>query len=218
MGKVTEHRAPDLLTEITAAKTVLHVEKGESIFSEGEEADSIYFVQMGKVKISGLSATGKEAVLAICGARDFLGEECLGAQRLREDTATALEASTIVRLHKDTFYRELHKSRALCEKFLNALLRRETGLKEDLCDQFFNHSERRLARVLVKLAQLGPHESTRSVKLARLTHEALADMVGTTRSQVTRFMNDFRKRGLIDYNIKQLTIRPELLMRAVLHD
>jgi CRP-like cAMP-binding protein len=98
------------------------------------------------------------------------------------------------------------------------LLRRETGLKEDLCDQFFNQSQRRLARVLVKLAQLSSHDSAPSVKLARLTHEALAEMVGTTRSQVTRFMNDFRKRGLIDYNVKQLTIRPELLMHAVMRD
>jgi CRP-like cAMP-binding protein len=218
IGRLTEFRVPDWLSEITAGKTVLHVPKGETIFSQGEEADSVYFVQIGKVKICGLSATGKEAVLAICGARDFFGEESLGGQRLREDAAAALEPSTIVRIQKDIFYRELHKSRALCEKFLKALLKRTAGLKEDLSDQFFNHSRRRLARVLVKLGQLSSHASPHSVKLTRWTHEALAEMVGTTRSQVTRFMNEFRRRGLIDYNKGGLTIRPELLMHAVMHD
>ena len=206
-----------LLRKITDGKTLLHFRKNQRICSEGEKADAIYFIQIGKVKITVLSATGKEAVLSLLGPGDFFGEGCLAGQSLRVDAAATLESSSIFRVEKAAMQRALHDRPELCEKFMAALLIRNVRLKEDLSDQFFNHSERRLARVLVKLARLGQNGTMPDVKLTRISHEALAEMVGTTRSRITQFMNKFRKNGFIDYD-GELTIRPGPLTEAMLRD
>ncbi len=207
----------DILDKITAGKTVLELDRGATIFSQGDAAESIYFVQTGKVKITVVSATGKEAVLAVMGPRGFVGEGCLIGHTLRVSTAKTIQASTLLRIEKRAMLKALHSDRALSEKFTAALLARNLDLEEDLCDQLFNHSEKRLARILLKLARFGQNESSPAAKMPRMSHEALAEMVGTTRSRITHFMNKFRKLGLIDYN-GDITVRAELLIDVVLHD
>jgi CRP-like cAMP-binding protein len=206
-----------LLSEITTGKTVLTVEKNKRIFSQGDEADAIYFVETGRVKISVVSTRGKEAVLVILGAGDFFGEGCLVGQHLRISTAMALESSTLLRVETRAMLQALANQARLSEKFIASLLVRNINLEEDLCDQLFNHSEKRLARVLLKLARLRRHDALPNAGIPLLSHETLAEMVGTTRSRITHFMNKFRKMGLIDYNGK-LIVRTELLTDVVLHD
>ena len=205
-----------LLKGITAGKSILTVKKGGRIFSQGDRTDAIYFVESGKVKISVVSTRGKEAVLAILGGRDFFGEGCLVGQPLRISTATALESSALFRVETQAMLQALTSQPRLNERFIASLLTRNINLEEDLCDQLFNHSEKRLARVLLKLARLRQH-GTSGASIPMLSHETLAEMVGTTRSRITHFMNKFRKMGLIDYNGK-LIVRTELLTDVVLHD
>jgi CRP-like cAMP-binding protein len=207
----------NLLRSIVEGKTVLRFRKRQTIFSEGQNADSIYFIETGKVNITVLSPTGKEAALSLLGPDDFFGEGCLAGQSVRADTATALETSVVVRIEKEAMQRGLRDLPELSENFLVGLLAQNIRLKEDLSDQFFNHSEKRLARVLVKIAQLNEHGRSREVTVPRINHETLAEMVGTTRSRVTHFMNEFRKHGLIDYD-GELTIRPVLLTESILQD
>jgi CRP/FNR family cyclic AMP-dependent transcriptional regulator len=206
-----------LLQGIGAGKTLLTVKKGNRVFAQGDKTDAIFFIESGKVKISVVSTRGKEAVLAILGGRDFFGEGCLVGQPLRISTATALETSALFRVETRAMLRALTSQPRLNEKFIGALLARNINLEEDLCDQLFNHSEKRLARVLLKLSRLRPHGTPSSAGTPMLSHETLAEMVGTTRSRITHFMNKFRKMGLIDYNGK-LTVRTELLTDVVLHD
>jgi CRP/FNR family cyclic AMP-dependent transcriptional regulator len=206
-----------LLEEITTGKNAMKVEKGERIFSQGDKADAIYFIETGRVKISVVSSGGKEAVLVILAARDFFGEGCLVGQPLRISTAMALESSTLFRIETQAMLRALTHQPRLSERFIALLLVRNINLEEDLCDQLFNHSEKRLARVLLKLARLRQHDALRDADIPLLSHETLAEMVGTTRSRITHFMNKFRKMGLIDYNGK-LVVRTELLTDVVLHD
>jgi CRP-like cAMP-binding protein len=206
-----------LLGKITAGKQELSFRKGEKIFSQGEPADSIYFIQTGRIKISVVSAGGKEAVLAMPGPHDFFGEGSLVKQSLRISTAETLEPTTVFRIEKRAMIRSLHEQPELSEKFMASLLTRNIDLEEDLCDQLFNHSEKRLARVLLKLARLREHDVVPDASVPMLSHETLAEMVGTTRSRITHFMNKFRTMGLIDYN-GELTVRTELLTDLVLHD
>jgi len=156
-------------------------------------------------------------VLGILGVHDFFGEGCLVGQPLRISTATVLEASTLFRVEKRAMLQALSNQPRLSEKFIASLLVRNINLEEDLCDQLFNHSEKRLARVLLKLARLRQHDSMPDAGLPLLSHETLAEMVGTTRSRITYFMNKFRKMGLIDYN-GDLLVRTELLTDIVLHE
>jgi CRP/FNR family transcriptional regulator, cyclic AMP receptor protein len=207
----------DLLENIDVGKTLLHLEKNEKVFSQGEAAEGIYFIQTGKVKITVVSALGKEAVLAMLGPRAFLGEGCLIGHTVRLGTATAIQSSTLIRIEKGAMLRALHAQPELSETFTAALLSRNIDLEADLCDQLFNHSEKRLARVLLKLARFGLGEAVPATKMPRMSHETLAEMVGTTRSRVTHFMNKFRRLGLIDYN-GEITVRTELLTDVVLHD
>jgi CRP/FNR family cyclic AMP-dependent transcriptional regulator len=206
-----------LLAKITVGKQELSFHKGEKIFSQGDRADSIYFIQTGRIKIGVVSAAGKEAVLAMPGPHEFFGEGALVNQSLRISTAKALERSTVFRVEKQSMIRSLHEQPELSEKFTASLLTRNIDLEEDLCDQFFNHSEKRLARVLLKLARLRAHDVAPDTSVPILSHETLAEMVGTTRSRITHFMNKFRTMGLIDYN-GELTVRTELLTDLVLHD
>ncbi len=207
----------NLLKNIEDGKTVLKFSKNGTVFSQGEAADSIYFVQTGKVKITVVSAAGKEAVLSMLGPRSSIGEGCLVGQTLRIGTATAIQPSTLFRIERRTMLRALHAQPELSEKFTASLLSRNIDLEEDLCDQLFNHSEKRLARVLLKLACFGQAENMPEARMPRVSHETLAEMVGTTRSRVSHFMNKFRSLGLIDYN-GEITVRSELLTDVVLHD
>ena len=206
-----------LLEKVTVGKQELSFRKGERIFSQGDPADAIYFVQTGRIKITVVSTAGKEAVLAMPGPHDFFGEGALINQSLRVSTAETLESSTLFRIDKRAMIRSLHEQSELSEKFMASLLTRNIDLEEDLCDQLFNHSEKRLARVLLKLARLREHDLVLDASIPVLSHQTLAEMVGTTRSRVTHFMNKFRTMGLIDYN-GGLTIRTELLTDLVLHD
>jgi len=205
------------LRVITTGKSTITPAKGTRIFSQGEKSDAVYFIESGKVKISVVSPRGKEAVLVILGTRDFFGEGCLVGQPLRISTAIALEASILFRVEKDAMLQALANQRILSERFIAALLVRNISLEEDLCDQLFNHSERRLARVLLKLARMRQHDMLPDAGIPLLSHETLAEMVGTTRSRITYFMNKFRKMGLIDYN-GDLIVRIELLTDVVLRD
>jgi CRP/FNR family transcriptional regulator, cyclic AMP receptor protein len=207
----------NLLENIVEGKTVLQLGKDVKVFSQGDSAEAIYFIQTGKVKVTVVSTIGNEAVLAILGPRGFLGEGCLVGQTLRVNTATAIQSTTIFRIERRAMLRALHAQPELSEKFTASLLARNIDLEEDLCDQLFNHSEKRLARVLLKLARFGQDDARPAAKMPRMSHETLAEMVGTTRSRVTHFMNKFRKLGLIDYN-GEITVRSELLTDVVLHD
>lgn len=206
-----------LLRAISTGKSTLTPAKGTRIFSQGDKSDAVYFIENGKVKISVVSPRGKEAVLVILGARDFFGEGCLVGQPLRISTAMVLEGSTLFRVERDAMLLALASQRKLSEKFIASLLVRNINLEEDLCDQLFNHSEKRLARVLLKLARMRQHEALPDAGFPLLSHETLAEMVGTTRSRITYFMNKFRKMRLIDYN-GELIVRTELLTDIVLHD
>jgi len=207
----------DLLENIAEGKTILHLGKDEKVFSQGDTAEAIYFIQTGKVKVTVVSAVGNEAILSIQGPRGLLGEGCLVGQTIRVSTATAIQASTLFRIERRAMLGALTAQPALSEKFIASLLIHNIDLEEDLCDQLFNHSEKRLARVLLKLARFGLNETLPAAQMPRVSHETLAAMVGTTRSRVTHFMNKFRKLGLIDYN-GHITVRSELLTDVFLHD
>jgi CRP-like cAMP-binding protein len=206
-----------LLGQISAGKHVMSVRKGEKIFSQGDPAAAIYFVQTGRVKLSVLSSAGKEAVLAIMGSDDFFGEECLVGQSLRMNSAMTLEPSSVIEVQKRAMLRALHVQPELSERFTTFLLKRTIDLEEDLCDQHFNHSEKRLARLLLKLAHLSEYQVVPDTAVPTLSHETLAEMVGTTRARITYFMNKFRKMGLINYDDHQIVIT-ERLINVVLQD
>lgn len=206
-----------VLLHETKGKNTLHVGRGKRVFSQGDVSDAIYFVEAGRIKISVVSTAGKEAVLAILGPNDFFGEGSLVGQQLRISSATAVSASTLVRVGKRAMLRALSNQPELSEKFIASLLVRNINLEEDLCDHLFNQSEKRLARVLLKLSRLRRQDSAPDGGIPLLSHETLAEMVGTTRSRITYFMNKFRKLGLIDYN-GVLIVRTELLTDVVLHD
>jgi CRP/FNR family transcriptional regulator, cyclic AMP receptor protein len=224
--KITKRKFPEidthvenLLKDVVEGKHVLQLQKDTPVFSQGAEADAIYFIQSGRVKVAVFSSQGKEAILAMLGPHDFFGEGCLVGQAVRISTATTTESSTVFRVQKQAMLRALHAQPGLSEKFTAALLARNIDLEEDLCDQLFNHSEKRLARVLLKLSRLGQHADIPDAKMPRLTHETLAEMIGTTRSRVTLFMNKFRKLGLIEYTGKgEITLREGLMTDVVLHD
>jgi CRP/FNR family cyclic AMP-dependent transcriptional regulator len=171
-----------LLEKIEEGKTILQFRKDAAIFSQGDSVEAIYFIQTGKVKIAVVSPGGKEAVLAMLGAHGFFGEGCLVGQTLSLSTATAMQASTLFRIERRAMLRAL---RELSEKFTGLLLSRNIDLEEDLCDQLFNHSEKRLARVLLKLARFGQDDTMAAANVPPINHETLAEMVGTTRSRVT---------------------------------
>src|SRR6266566_7828012 len=208
-----------LLEKITLGKQKVSFDKGEKIFSQGDRSDSIYFIQAGRIEITVVSAAGKEVVLAMLGPHDFFGEGALVNKSLRISTAKALGPSTVFRVEKQSMIRSLREQPELSEKFTASLLTRNIELEEDLCDQLFNHSEKRLACVLLKLARFGLREVLPAANVPRMSHETLAEMVGTTRSRVSYFMNKFRKLGLIDYKgNEEIVVRVELLTDVVLHD
>jgi len=174
-------------------------EEDQAIFSQGEAADSILYVNIGKVKLSLLSKQGREAVVAILGPGDFLGEGCLAGQPLRMVTAVAMTKCSITRLDKAAMIRLLHDTPTFSERFMLHLLARNIRVEADLVDQLFNSTERRLARLLLILANFGKEGKPEPV-IARVSQKLLAEMIGTTRPRVSSLMNKFRKLGYIDYN------------------
>jgi CRP/FNR family cyclic AMP-dependent transcriptional regulator len=207
-----------MLENIIEGKEILKLRKGVKLFSQGAEADAIYFIQSGRVKIAIASVQGKEAVLAMLGPRDFFGEGCLVGHSLRISTATTTESSTIFKIQKRAMLQALHAQPELSEKFIASLVVHNIDMEEDICDKLFNHTEKRLARVLLKLSRYGQHDFLPDAKLSQLSHETLADLVGTTHSRILHFLNKFRRLGLIHYNGNgEIMVRAEMLSDVVLH-
>ena len=206
-----------LLGEIGSGKTVVEYGVDRIIFDQGQAADSIYYIRKGKVKLSVVSQQGKEAIVATLGVGEFLGEGCLAGQPLRMATATTVIDCNLFRMEKPLMQRMLHENHAISELFVTHLLSRNTRYEADLVDQLFNSSEKRLARILLLLANYGK-ESKSELVLPGISQDSLAQMVGTTRSRVSHFMNKFRNLGFIDYSEGSgLTVHNGLLS-VVLHD
>ncbi len=205
-----------LFTGIFRGKTVLECGMGHNIFHQGQPADSLFYIRQGEVKISVISQEAKEAIIAILGNGEFFGEGCLAGQPLRMGTAVALSDCRLDKIEKSLMGRMLHEKHDVAELFVKHLLSRNIRYEADLVDQLFNSSEKRLARILLLLAHFGK-ESRSEVVLPRVDQESLAQMVGTTRSRVSHFMNKFRKLGFIDYDTSGLTVHSGLLS-VVLHD
>ncbi len=189
--------------------------KDQVIFSQGDPADAVFYVQKGKVKITVVSEQGKEAVIAILGTDEFFGEGCLAGQTQRIATVAAMTDSVITRLEKAAIIQVIHQEPTFSEKFIAHLLGRSIRVEADLVDQLFNSSEKRLARLLLLLANFGKEGQPEPV-IAKISQETLAEMIGTTRSRVSFFMNKFRKLGFIDYN-GGIEVHSSLL-NVVLHD
>jgi CRP-like cAMP-binding protein len=204
-----------LLTEVSYGKTVTETERKRHIFRQGDPADAVFFLSRGKVKLAVTSKQGKEAIVAILDPGDFFGEGCLAGQPLRMATATAMTDCTLVRIERPAMARMLHEQHHISELFVTHLLSRNIRYEEDLVDQLFNSSEKRLARILLLLSHFGKEGRAETV-VPRINQESLAQMVGTTRSRVSHFMNKFKKLGFIDYN-GGLTVNSGLLS-IILHD
>lgn len=203
------------LSKVDGGKTVNKYSAKKAVFIQGDSSDSIFYIEKGKVKLAVVSRRGKEAVVAILGPGDFLGEECLAGQKQRISTATALSECTIARIDKASAIRALREDPAFSEVFLAYILERNIRTQEDLVDQLFNSSEKRLARVLLMLAHYGK-ETQPDLVIGKISQETLAEMVGTTRSRVNYFMNKFRRLGFIKYN-GTLEVNSSLL-NVVLYD
>ena len=200
-----------LLTGISRGKTVSEYGTNRNIFMQGQPADSLFFLLRGKVKLSVTSSEGKEAIVATLGDGDFFGEGCLAGQPLRMATAISVGDCTLTRVEKPIMARMLHEEQGLAEMFVTHLLSRNIRYEADLVDQLFNSSEKRLARILLLLSHFGKESRSEPV-VPGINQENLAQMVGTTRSRVSHFMNKFRKLGFIDYNSEAgLTVRRGLL-------
>jgi CRP/FNR family transcriptional regulator, cyclic AMP receptor protein len=205
-----------LLTRIVTGRTSREYWDKQAIFSQGDAADAVFYIQSGKVKLTVVSKRGKEAVIAILQEGSFFGEGCLRGQPLRMATATAMQRVIIIRVTKEAMVRLLHQEPEFAECFVAHLLSRNIRMEEDLVDQLFNSSEKRLARLLLLLAHFG-QESKPIPVVAKISQETLAEMIGTTRSRVSFFMNRFRDMGFIDYNGGGMHVHSSLVS-VVLHD
>lgn len=203
------------LAQVGRGKTKLTSSKKQTFFSQGDAADAVFYIQAGKVKLSVVSQQGKEAVVAILQQGAFFGEECLAGQLVCMATATTMGKSTIIRIAKQAMIAVLHDEPAFSALFMEYLLSRNVRIQEDLVDQLFNSAEKRLARVLLLMAQFGKDGKPETV-ISKLSQETLAEMIGTTRSRVSFFLNKFRKLGFIEYNGK-MHVHSSLL-NVVLHD
>ena len=204
------------LATVGAARTITECPKDYKIFSQGDPADAVFYIQQGRVKLKVKSKQGKEAVIAILGAGDFLGEGCLIGQTVCLATATTIAPGFILRIEKNEILRVFHEERTFSDFFLPYVLSRNARIQEDLVDQLFNSSEQRLARTLLLLAHYGKEEGAPEMIAPEINQETLAGMVGTTRSRVNFFMNKFKKLGFIDYE-DGLRVHKSLLNIA-LHD
>ena len=197
------------------SRRIVRFARASVVFAQGAQAQSVFYIQEGGVKLSVLSRRGKEAIVGMLAPGDFFGEGCLAGQAVRMGTATALVPTTVLRIHKREMARTLHEQPAFSDRFIAHMLSRNIRIEESLVDHLFNSSEKRLARTLLVLARYGATGDSHRT-LPRLSQETLAEMIGTTRSRVNVFMNKFRKLGLIRYN-GTLTINSSLLS-VVLHD
>jgi CRP/FNR family transcriptional regulator, cyclic AMP receptor protein len=207
--------AQAFLDSAGVARKVTEFAKKQAIFSQGDPAKNVFYIQKGGVRLSVVNQIGKEAVVAILGPGDFFGEGCLAGQPIRIGSATAIAPTTLLVIEKKEMTRVLHSEHAFSDRFISYMLSRNIRVEEDLVDQLFNSSEKRLARTLLLLARYGEEDKPQKV-LAKISQETLAEMVGTTRSRVNFFMNKFRKLGFIKYN-GGLHIDTSLLS-VVLHD
>ena len=204
------------LATIGEGRKAMVFRKKQPIFSQGDSADAIFYLQTGKVRLTVVSKTGKEATIGIMSDGSFFGEGSLAGQALRMGSATAMMDCAILRIEKKTMMLSLHREHALSDVFVAYLLGRNIRYEEDLVDQLFNSSEKRLARVLLMLARFGKEGISEAV-IPKISQETLAEMVGTTRSRVSFFMNRFRKLGFVDYGSGSLQVHSSLL-DIVLHD
>jgi len=207
--------AQDFLDSAGVKRTIAKHRRGAAIFSQGDPATAVFYIQEGGVRLSVLSKTGREAVIAMLGPGDFFGEGCLAGQSIRMGTATTITPTTILTIEKQQMVRVLHEQPDLSDRFISHVLSRNIRIEEDLVDQLFNSSEKRLARALLLLARYGKDDAPIRT-IPKLSQEILAEMVGTTRSRVNFFMNKFRKLGFIEYN-GVIEIKKSLLS-VVLHE
>ena len=214
-GRKGAFNAQAFLESSGVARKVREYKDAETIFSQGAPATSIMYIQEGGVKISALSPGGKEAIIAILGPGDFFGEGSLAGQTVRMGNATAVKASTVLIVDRNEMQKVLHEHHELSDLFINFVLTRNIRIEEDLIDQLFNSTEKRLARTLLLLARYGKEDQQQRV-LPKLSQETLAEMIGTTRTRVNLFMNKFKKMGFIKYN-GGLQVN-DTLLNVVLHD
>jgi len=210
-----EFDARAFLDSAGVSKKIRQFKQADIIFSQGTPADSVMYIQAGGVKISALSTSGKEAIITVLGPGDFFGEGCLAGQPIRMGNAMALTPSTLLVIDKQEMQRVLHEQHDLSDLFINFVLTRNIRIEEDLIDQLFNSTEKRLARTLLLLARYGKEEQPQRV-LPKVSQETLAEMIGTTRTRVNLFMNKFKKLGFIKYN-GGIQVDASLLS-VVLHD
>src|SRR5438874_1459846 len=209
----------EFLATIGEGRKAMLFPKKQTIFAQGDPADAVFYLQTGKVKLAVVSKTGKEATIGILSDESFFGEGSLAGQTLRMGTATAMTECSVLRIEKEAMMEALHREHTLSDMFVAYLLARNIRYEEDLVDQLFNSSEKRLARVLLMLAHFGK-EGVPETVVPKISQETLAEMVGTTRSRVSFFMNRFRKMGFIDYSGGEdggLQVHSSLL-NVVLHD
>jgi CRP-like cAMP-binding protein len=206
-----------LLERIKNGKSQLRLKKDQKIFSQGQSADAVYFIQSGKVKITSVSGDGREAIFAVLGPFAFFGEACLVGQPVWVSSAITVEPATIVRIDKRVMMRALREDAELCYRFTTGLMIRIIRLEEDVRVQFFYEDSKKLARALLRLAQLDQHSSPAEITLPRWSHEALGKMVNASRSHVTRLMNQLRRTGMIDYD-RFLTVKTKRLSGALPRD
>ncbi len=210
-----EFDAKGYLAKVGNGKTILEFRKDEHVFKQGDAADAVFYIHKGKVKLTVLSEQGKEAVVAILEPGQFFGEGCMNGHKLRISTTTAMDDCLITSITKSAMIAAIHDEPKFSELFMTYLLTRNSRIEEDLIDQLFNSSERRLARLLLLLANFGKEGSPQPIS-PNISQATLAEMVGTTRSRVSHFMNKFRKLGLISYN-GHIEVNSSLLS-AVLHE
>jgi cAMP-binding proteins - catabolite gene activator and regulatory subunit of cAMP-dependent protein kinases len=207
--------AKAFLAKVGAGKTILEFQKNQHVFQQGDAADTVFYIQKGRVKLTVLSEQGKEAVVAILEPGQFFGEGCMNGHRLRISTTTAMEHCVVTAITKSAMVAAIHDQPKFSELFMAYLLTRNSRIEEDLIDPLFNSSERRLARLLLLLANFGKEGSPQPIS-PNISQATLAEMIGTTRSRVSHFMNKFRKLGLISYN-GHIEVHSSLLT-AVLHE
>lgn len=212
----TEFDPRKFLAGVGEGRTVLTLAKGARLFSQGDSCNSIFYIQAGKIKLTVVSKTGKEATIAILDEDNFCGEGTLAGERLRIGSATALTDCRILRIEKHAMIKVLHSQQKFSDLFVEYLLARNIRYQADLIDQLFNSSEKRLARILLLLAGFGNEGIPKKTGIPNISQEVLAGLVGTTRSRVSSFMNKFRKLGFIDYN-GEIEVHSSLLS-VILHE
>jgi CRP/FNR family transcriptional regulator, cyclic AMP receptor protein len=215
VNKSSKFNLKTFLSTINGGRTIVSAPAKKTIFAQGDSSDSVFYIQKGKIKLTVVARNGKESALGILNEGDFFGEGCLAAQPLRMCTATAMTDCTLMRIDKKSMMEVIQRERAFSDMFVAYLLTRNIRYEEDLVDQLFNSSEKRLARILLLLAHFGK-DGKPEVAIPKISQETLAEMVGTTRGRVNFFMNRFRKLGFVRYN-GEIEVHPSLL-NVVLHD